>query len=229
MRLTAWPPSSATKPAGRDWRACGFCGRRGEQRRPAHRRHPPHHPARRAGGSAIAATIVNGIVELATREGAPSYRGVLGSVEGKQRGITTSTCAAAAAGTAMASTSGRTAADSLASCSPKIVVPVLLNCFLFVSLGVFIALIVRTHRDMGAFTSFVIVPMSFLSNTFFSLERLPPVLQTATRIIPLTHASIAVCGAFLGRSISGLHYLVLVGYALLFFWLAVRQVHHAVE
>ncbi len=49
------------------------------------------------GGSTIAATIVNGIGVLAAEAGAPSYRTALGKVSGKQRGITTGTCAAAAA------------------------------------------------------------------------------------------------------------------------------------
>ena len=49
------------------------------------------------GGSTIAATIVNGIGILAGEAGAPGYRTALGKVAGKQRGITTGTCAAAAA------------------------------------------------------------------------------------------------------------------------------------
>jgi ABC-type polysaccharide/polyol phosphate export permease len=108
-------------------------------------------------------------------------------------------------------------------------VPVLLNCFLFASLGVFIALTIKTHRDMGFFTTFVITPMSFLSNTFFSLRRLPDFLVVLTKIIPLTHASITIRAVFLGYSIPVYHYLVLVGYGALFFLLAVRQVHRAVE
>ncbi len=112
---------------------------------------------------------------------------------------------------------------------PTLILPVLLNCFLFASLGVFIALTVTTHRDMGAFTSFVIVPMSFLSNTFFSLGKLPELLQVLTKIIPLTHASIAIRGVFLGRSVPVLHYVAMVGYAAVFFAAAVHRVHRAVD
>ena len=67
---------------------------------------------------------------------------------------------------------------------PFIIVPVLLNCFLFASLGVFIALLVKTHRDMNYFNTFVIVPMSFLAGTFFSLEKLPQFLQVLPRLFP---------------------------------------------
>lgn len=49
------------------------------------------------GGSTIAAAIVNGIAVLAAQAGPPPYAATLGTVGGKRRGITTGTCAAAAA------------------------------------------------------------------------------------------------------------------------------------
>jgi ABC-2 type transport system permease protein len=112
---------------------------------------------------------------------------------------------------------------------PFIIIPVLLNCFLFASLGVFIALLVKTHRDMSYFNTFVIVPMSFLAGTFFSLEKLPQFLQAITKIIPLTHASVTIRGAFLGRSVPLFHYPVLIAFGVIFFFLAVYQVKKAVD
>lgn len=110
-----------------------------------------------------------------------------------------------------------------------IIVPVLLNCFLFSSLGVFIALAVKSHRDMNYFNTFVILPMSFLAGTFFSLGKLPPFLQAFAKIIPLTHASITIRGAFLARPVPLYHYPVLIGFAAVFFVLAVYQVRKAVD
>jgi ABC-2 type transport system permease protein len=113
--------------------------------------------------------------------------------------------------------------------SPVIILPVLLNTFLFASLGVFTALAVKTHRDMNFFNSFIIVPMSFLAGTFFSLDRLPVFLRWAARIIPLTHASAAIRGAFLSRPVPFFHYPVLAAYGIVFFFLAVYMVKWAVE
>jgi Nod factor-specific ABC transporter NodJ protein len=118
---------------------------------------------------------------------------------------------------------------TLGSCNPIIIVPVLLNCLMFASLGVLISLIVKSHRDMGTFSSFVIVPMSFLANTFFSLKKLPEFLIVLTKIIPLTHASITIRGAFLGAAVPVYHYGVLLGYIVCFFCLALFQVRRAVE
>lgn len=110
-----------------------------------------------------------------------------------------------------------------------ILIPVLLNSLMFSSLGVLISLSVKNHRDMSSFTSFVITPMSFIAGTFFSLEGLPRIFHILSEIIPLTHSSLTIRALFLGRSIGVYHYLIMAGYTLLFFFLAVRQVRKAVE
>ncbi len=115
------------------------------------------------------------------------------------------------------------------SASPLIIIPVLLNSFLFASLGVFIALTVKTHRDMNYFNTFIMVPMSFLAGTFFSLDKLPVFLQWAAKIIPLTHASVTIRGLFLHRPFPPYHMAVLAAYGIVFFLLAVFQVKRAVE
>jgi ABC-2 type transport system permease protein len=107
-------------------------------------------------------------------------------------------------------------------------VPVLLNTFMFASLSIWIALAVKNHRDMSAFTSFVIVPMSFIAGTFFSLKTLPWFLIFLTKLIPLTHASLSIRAVFLGKPAPYFHFLVIGGYALFFFFMAVRQVRKAV-
>ena len=50
---------------------------------------------------------------------------------------------------------------------------VLLNSFVFASLAVGLAMVVKSHADQGLLTSFVITPMAFLGGTFFPLDRLP--------------------------------------------------------
>ena len=109
-----------------------------------------------------------------------------------------------------------------------IIVPVLLNSIMFSSLGVLISLTVRNHRDMNSFTSFIITPMSFIAGTFFSLEGLPRIFHVLAGVMPLTHSSLTIRALFLGRPIAVYHYLIMIGYTMLFFFLAVRQVRKAV-
>jgi ABC-2 type transport system permease protein len=110
-----------------------------------------------------------------------------------------------------------------------LLLPVLLNSCMFASLGVWIALSVRGHRDMTSFTSFVITPMSFIAGTFFSLESLPRIFHVLTELIPLTHSSVTIRALFLGRPVAPYHYLVMFLYTVFFFLMAVSKVRKAVS
>ena len=113
--------------------------------------------------------------------------------------------------------------------NPLIIIPVLLNCFCFASLGVYIALLVKTHRDMNAFTSFIIFPMSFIAGTFFSIRKLPGMLKFMASTLPLTQASLSIRGYFLGRDVQLRHILFLLIYGGIFFTLAANRVRKAVD
>lgn len=119
--------------------------------------------------------------------------------------------------------------NGIVPAGPAFLGPVMLNLFLFSSLGVLVALTVKSHRDMSNFNSFIIIPMSFLAGTFFSLKELPFLLQAAAKLIPLTHSSLAIRGLFLGQETALYHYPVLIGYCLLFFCLAVYKVQRTVD
>jgi ABC-type multidrug transport system permease subunit len=106
--------------------------------------------------------------------------------------------------------------------------PVLLNSFMFASLGIWISLLVKTHRDLNSFMSFVITPMSFIAGTFFSPGILPLPFRIAAEIIPLTHSSIAIRSAFMGKPAGIYHYAVILTYTVVFYFFAVRQVRRAV-
>ncbi|MFZ5651037.1 MAG: ABC transporter permease [Bacillota bacterium] len=94
---------------------------------------------------------------------------------------------------------------------------ILLTCFLFGAMGVVIAMTINSHEDMANFSTFVILPMSFLCGTFFSSDRLPKVIGCIIELLPLTHTShilraIAGGGDFLPVSLA-----VLFGYTIVFF------------
>ena len=104
---------------------------------------------------------------------------------------------------------------------------VLLNCFVFASLAVAMAMLVKSHADQSLLTSFIITPMAFLGGTFFPVEKLPVWSQTLLSFLPLTHASHAIRATSLGQPAEGFDYLVLLIVGLVFFWLALQSVNRA--
>lgn len=77
------------------------------------------------------------------------------------------------------------------------VVSVIANCAVFSFLGVAAALIAKSHQSMATFNSLVILPMTFLCGTFFSISSLPVVFQAILYCLPLTHASECIRAAAL--------------------------------
>jgi len=71
-------------------------------------------------------------------------------------------------------------------------VALLLNCFLFASLGVIVGMRAKSHEDTATYSNFVIMPMAFLSGTFFHIDTLPPLLRAVVYVLPLTHTNILI-------------------------------------
>ncbi len=94
---------------------------------------------------------------------------------------------------------------------------VFLTCFLFAALGVVAGMTINSHEDMANFSTFVILPMSFLCGTFFSPERLPKVVSYIIEVLPLTHASYALRALAWGEGLLPASLAVLAGYAALLF------------
>lgn len=93
----------------------------------------------------------------------------------------------------------------------------LLNGMVFSALGVLASILAKTHADVGRFSTFVILPMTFLCNTFFPIDRIPPLIQGIIRILPLTNASGALRDIAYGSSANPWNLLVLLAYALAFY------------
>ncbi len=104
---------------------------------------------------------------------------------------------------------------------------ILLNSFLFASLAVALAMLVKNHADQSLLTSFVITPMAFLGGTFFPLDRLPGWVQVPLRLLPLSHASTAIRSAALGRSVEYFSFVLLAVTGAVLFWLALHCVNRA--
>lgn len=96
----------------------------------------------------------------------------------------------------------------------------LLNGLAFSALGVTAAILARTHGDIARFSSFVILPMTFLCNTFFPLDKVPDAIEALISILPLTHASGSLRAMAYGSAPSLLSIAVLAAYAISFMIIA---------
>ncbi|MEA1922189.1 MAG: ABC transporter permease [Pseudomonadota bacterium] len=103
----------------------------------------------------------------------------------------------------------------------------ILNSFVFASLAVIVAMVVRAHDDQGMLNNFIITPMAFLGGTFFPLEQLPILAQKILYFLPLTHASKAIRAAAFGQPPDPRSFLILAGVGIFFFVAAVHCVNLA--
>lgn len=61
-----------------------------------------------------------------------------------------------------------------------------LNGTVFSTLALALSFLAKSYADAPRFTSYIIMPMSFLCNTFFSAERLPDGIRQLISILPLS-------------------------------------------
>lgn len=113
------------------------------------------------------------------------------------------------------------------SCSPLFFLGILLNSFVFASLAVGLAMVVKSHADQTLLTSFVITPMAFLGGTFFPMTALPVWAQKTLWFLPLSHAAKAIRSAAFGSPPEWISLGVLFGVGLVFFIMAVLLVRKA--
>ncbi len=107
------------------------------------------------------------------------------------------------------------------------VAAVLLNSFVFASLAVGLAMLVKSHADQAMLNSFVITPMAFLGGTFFPVDRLPEWAGRILSLLPLTHASTAIRAACFGNNVPVVSWLVLGAAGSVFFVISVFCVEKA--
>ena len=110
--------------------------------------------------------------------------------------------------------------------SPFFFLVILLNGLVFSALGVTAAIVATAHGDIARFSSFVILPMTFLCNTFFPLDKTPRAVQILIGVLPLTHASGSLRTIAYGGAPSLLSIGVLMGYMVAFMAIANIVVVH---
>ncbi len=110
---------------------------------------------------------------------------------------------------------------------PVFFLGVFLNAFVFASLGVTSAMLIRSHADQALVTNFIITPMVFLGGTFFPVEGLPAWARVPLKLLPLTHASHLIRSAAYGKPVPMVSLLILGALAFGGFFLAYRSVDRA--
>ncbi|MCW4044361.1 MAG: ABC transporter permease [Candidatus Bathyarchaeota archaeon] len=101
--------------------------------------------------------------------------------------------------------------------NPLLLLVLFTSCFVFALFGVLIALVINSHQGMSTFSNLVMLPMTFLCGTFFSLSQLPEAAKAMLYVLPLTHSSESVRAAALGQPFPWLSFLALLGFGIGFF------------
>ena len=76
----------------------------------------------------------------------------------------------------------------------------LLSSFILGNIGIIAGLFAEKFDHMATVTNFIIVPLSFLSGTFYSIERLPEVLQMISKINPFFYMIDGFRYSFIGKA-----------------------------
>ena len=95
-----------------------------------------------------------------------------------------------------------------------------IGSFILSSVGIIIGLWAEKFDHMASATNFIIVPLSFLSGTFYSIEKLPDILHTVSKVNPFFYIIDGFRYGFLGVSDEsiqfGLYYLILLSFLIWF-------------
>jgi ABC-2 type transport system permease protein len=91
-----------------------------------------------------------------------------------------------------------------------------LGAFILSSIGIIIGLWAEKFDQMASATNFIIVPFSFLSGTFYSIDRLPDILKDVSKMNPFFYIIDGFRYGFLGAADGsiqfGLFYLLILSF-----------------
>ncbi|MDO5862082.1 MAG: ABC transporter permease [Thermoplasmata archaeon] len=110
--------------------------------------------------------------------------------------------------------------------SPQLVLCVIFSCLMFSMLGVSAGLLARSSATLNVFNSLVILPMTFLCGTIFSVSALPSIVGDIVWLLPLTHSSEVIRAAALGWDTPWVSLLVMLVYFAFFYamdWWIIRR------
>ena len=91
-----------------------------------------------------------------------------------------------------------------------------LNGAVYSAVGVVVSFIAKNHADVPRFSNYIIMPMAYLCNTFFSNSTMPHGLREAVGILPLSQASQMIRAIASKQPVSYMGILVLLVYLVIF-------------
>lgn len=91
-----------------------------------------------------------------------------------------------------------------------------LNGAVFATIGVVVSFYAKNHADVPRFSNYVIMPMSYLCNTFFSTEQIPSGFREIINALPLSQTSKAMRAISAGGSFEISSILILLAYLIVF-------------
>ena len=92
----------------------------------------------------------------------------------------------------------------------------LLNGAVYSAIGVVVSFIAKNHADVPRFSNYIIMPMAYLCNTFFSNSTMPHGLREVVGILPLSQASQMIREIASGETVHYVGILVLLVYLVVF-------------
>ena len=108
-----------------------------------------------------------------------------------------------------------------------LIVCMVLSCVVFSLLGVAAGMLMKDLPYMNLFNSFVMLPMTFLCGTMFSLDALPGPAKLVIEVLPLTHTSECIRAAALGWQFPWISVAVLLVFGALFYLLSLYGLRHS--
>lgn len=100
-----------------------------------------------------------------------------------------------------------------------------LNGTVFSTIGLVLSFLAKTYADAPKYNSYIIVPMSFLCNTFFSTEQMPTGFRQVVSILPLSQASDMIRKLSHGEPAGAFGLWVLLAYLTVFSGLSVWMIY----
>ncbi len=101
--------------------------------------------------------------------------------------------------------------------TPGAVLMIVFSCLMYGLLGVVSGMLANSHLTLNLFNSLVILPMTFLSGTIFSLNSMSGPVQTAIGFLPLTHTTSCIRASILGDAFPWASLLILLVWSSAFF------------
>ena len=101
----------------------------------------------------------------------------------------------------------------------------LLNGMVFSTIALVLSFLAKSYSDAPRYTSFIITPMSFLCNTFFSTEQMPAGFRQAVGILPLSQTSAMIRAIANGEPPGTVGFVILGAYLVVFGLISVAFIY----